>query len=531
MCGRAPILAALLLAGCCSIATAGAWDEVAQARAAADREDPVAAVAAYRRAIEIDPTIRDSIAVALASQLTWAGRYDEAIGEFVLYLDRHPGSTGAMKTLALAQSWSGRSEDALATYRQILERSPEDRDAAFGEARILSWSGHLDEALDRYDSLIQREPRFTDAAIGRAQVVNWRGDHRRAATLYSRIIESEGVSVPMLEGRAAAWNWAGLPDRAIADIDAARSTGGPTEDGLGLERAIIGGWAPAAKATVDLSRDSDSFRLTTLRMEGEAGILYRARVRPAVVRNEYRKPDRPRIDDLWAGASGEWRFSEDGIVYGSILALADPPEAIASRATGDLHAAWLPTDRVRIDFGYGRASFFTYERSADRAPRFIDADFFDLGVSIRPEWRTTVSLSADRGLYSDDNKRLNLRARARRAILFTPRLFFEVGGQWLDYEKDLAGGLWTPREFRSAFVAPECEWNPIGGVFLFARIDGGVARDAASEASSYLTYAGGARYERGGFLIELRGGHADSNLEISRGYRRDFGTLVLRVAP
>lgn len=528
---RIPLGLALLLAILCGTAIAGAQDEVDQARAAIGRNDPTAAIDAYRRAIALDPSIRDSISVSLASQLTWAERYDEAIEEFNRYLERRPGAVGAMKTLALAQSWSGRNEEAIATYRRLRSLAPEDRDAALGEARVLSWTGRLNEAFERYDALLRVDPGIADAELGRAQVVNWRGDHRRAAALYGPIADSQTPSIPALEGRAAAWNWAGLPDRALADIARSRAAGGPTRDALDLERSIRSAWAPAARTSVDLSRDSDSFRLLSVRLEGDLGIAYRARLRPAVVRNEYEQPGRLSVEDLWIGAAGDWRFSDDGLLYGSLLALADPPEGIASRATGDLHAAWLPTDRVRVDLGYGRASFFTYARRADRMPRLVDADFYDIGVSVRPEWRTTVSFSADRGDYSDDNERLNLRGRVRRAILFKPRLWAEIGAQWLDYEENLAGGLWTPQEFRSVYFAPECEWNPGAGLTLFARIDGGAARDAESETSSYLTYAGGARFERGGFLVELRGGHADSNLEIGRGYRRDFGTLVLRYAP
>ncbi len=531
VCARIGALLPVILAALVAAASAGAWDEIAAGRAAIDRSDPDAAIAAFHRAIDIDPSIRDTIAVALASQLTWVGRYDEAIAEFRSYLDRHPGATGAMKTLALAQSWSGRNAEALATYRAILARAPEDRDAAFGEARILSWTGRLDDSLDRYEAILRRDPMFVDAALGRAQVVNWRGDHRRAAGHYGAILEADRANLAALEGRAAAWNWAGLQNRAIHDLEASRAAGGPTKDALDLERTIRAAWAPAGRATVDLSRDSDSFRLLSYRLDGDLGFQYRARIRPALVRNEYRKPRRPDAEDLWLGAGGDWRFSEDGLLYGSILGLVHPPDGIASRATGDLHAAWLRDDRVRVDLGYARASYFTYERTRDLSPRFVDADIYDFGVRIRPEWRTTVDLAVDRGFYSDDNRRLNLRARVRRAILSRPRLSLELGGQWLDYDEDLAGGLWTPQEFRGAHLAPECEWSPIDRLTLFARVDAGAAKDKTSDLSSFLTYAGGARYEAGGLLVELRGGHADSNLEIGRGYRRDFGTLTLRLAP
>ena len=511
-------------------ANADPWKQIEEGRLAVARDDHGAAIAAFRLAAEEDPALGDTVAVALASQLTWIGRYDEAIAEFTRYLERHPRQIDAMMTLALAQSWSNRVKDALGTYRRVVALEPDNRDAAFGAARMLSWSGQLDASIRAYDALLKREPDFTDAAVARAHVVNWRGDHRRAAGLFTEVLQTQPASPPALEGRAAAWNWAGRPDRALADLAEVKRQGPTGRDAIGLERAIRMAWSPGATVGVDLSRDSDSFQNLTTRLDEEIPVALRARVHVSMVRGSYEKPKRPTVEDLWVGLNGEARLSDAFMVYGNGQLLAHRPTGVSgTRGTGDAHLAWLPHDRIRVDAGYGRAGIFTYERSPDGTARYVDADLFDLGVSVRPYWRSTLTLTLDRGFYSDGNERLNARARIRQTLLSKPRLCFEVGGQWLNFEKDLDRGLWTPRGFRSYLVAPEAEWNPRPWILLFGRIDMGHAGDRASKVIPYLTSSAGIRIERGVLRFELRGGRADSNVETGRGYRRSFASLLLRV--
>ena len=101
---RTIVACLLLLGSIVSAAGADPWDRINAAREAAGRGDGAGAIEAYRSAIDEDASVRDTIAVAYASQLTWAERYGEAIAEFNWYLERHPGATDARKTLALAQS-------------------------------------------------------------------------------------------------------------------------------------------------------------------------------------------------------------------------------------------------------------------------------------------------------------------------------------------------------------------------------------------------------------------------------------------
>jgi tetratricopeptide (TPR) repeat protein len=507
---------------------AARWIE--EARSAGARDDHAAAIDGYRRAIEEDPSLADSVAVLLGAQLTWAARYEEAITLFQSYLERYPRQIDAWKTLALAQSWDDRLDDALASYRRILALRPGDRDAAFGVARMLAWKGRLTRSLRAYDELLDREPAFRDAALGRAQVTNWRGDHRSAARLYTEILHDWPDDPAALEGRAAAWNWAGLADRARSDLERVTAIGALTDGGRDLARAIERAWSPAAIASADFSRDSDDFELLTLRGEGELPLAHRARLRAFVFRDFYEKPSHPDVEDLWAGISGEARLTDLLLVYGAGQALVEKPEGVtADHGAGDLHLALLPGDRVRIDAGYGRAAFFTYERTQDGTPRFVDADFVDMGVSFRPTWRTTLLLAGDQGWYSDDNHRVLLRVRVRQAVLFRPRLWLEAGGQWIDFDRDSGGGLWTPREFRSLLLAGETEWTARPWFVLFGRVDTGWARDIDTELDPYFTASAGARVEAGAWRLELRGGRADSNLETGRGYRRTFGGLLLRV--
>lgn len=511
------------LAGPAGTALADPDEAVRRARDAAGRDEHDEAIASYRAAIEEDPSRREELSLALARQLTWAGRYEEAVEELAWRLDRDPGAIDARLALALALSWSGRAGEALAEYRRVLSLDPANRDAAFGEARMLAWLGRFDDSVRAYDRLLAREEEFVEARLGRAQAVNWRGDHRRAAALYTEILLDRPDSDEAREGRAAAWNWAGLAGRALADLER-------VEGSSELAAAIRSAWRPGLGASVEISRDSDDFEQRALRVEGDAGIGHRARIRAFLLTERFTKPDRPDAEDSWIGIAGDVRLSPSWLSYGSVRALAVAAEGIGGfRGDGDLHLAWLPGDRLRIDAGYGRASFFTYERSPDRTGRLVGADLVDGGVSLRPLRRTTLIFAAERGWFTDGNRRVNLRARVRHALLFRPRLYLEVGGQWLDHDEDRAGGLWTPVGFHSLLVAPEIDWDLAAGWTVFSRIDTGLARDDASRTSAFLTAGGGVRFEARRLRIELRGGRADSNLETGRGYRRSFGLLAGRV--
>jgi tetratricopeptide (TPR) repeat protein len=510
-----------------AIATADPAELIRNGRAACAREDHEEAIALYRRAIVEDPSVYDSIGISLASQLTWAGRYDEAIREFKRFVGDHLVDTEALLTLALAQFWADRLDDALRTYRCVLHQEPENLEAAFGEARMLTWQGKLDGSLDKYEKLLARKPDFREAALHRAMVVNWIGDHRRSADLYSAILESEPEAVDALSGRAQAWSAAGLGDRALVDLEETVRLKPNDAQATRLLERIRRSWSPGVRSRIEFLRDSDDFQRIGTRVEAEIPFAFRVRSALLAERNDYSKTGRPTTEDLWIGIAGEARISEDLLIYGSSKALAIAPTGVeGTRGIGHGHLAWLPNDRVRVDLGYTREALFTYERSPDFTVRYLDGDILDVGLTARPYWRTRVALGVDHGSFADGNDRTNARIRLRHDLLLQPRVRIEAGFHHLDYEDDRGGGVWTPQGFRSFLLAGEFEWTLHDDLRLLGRLESGTAGDRHSEDRAHLTALGGCRYQKGGLEFELRVGRADADLETGRGYRRSFADLT-----
>lgn len=507
-------------------------DLLGRARLASERNDHAAAIEAYHRALELDGSLRDSVAVALAAQLTWAGRYEEAIEEFRGHLVRHPNDIEARRTLSLAQSWSGRTADALSTYRAILLRSPNDLDAAFGVARMHSWLGHTTRAVRGYEDVLARQPDHAGAALGLAMVHNWRGDHEKAARLFSEITALNPAGPDAWVGLGWARHWSGRDDLALQALDRQVAAGAASKDGDALRRIVVDAWLPRALSTFDYGEDSDYFTTEAARIEFEAPLGYRAHARLGALKNRFSRKGKPDVEDTWVLLSGDARVGR--LVSSSALQLAveRPSGADYFPLQADLNLGWIAGDRLRFDANYGHFAAFSYafHERTDRPPRRIVGDLGGAGVSWRPEHATTLVLSGERARYAEVGDRSGFRARVRRSLFpRRPRLAVEMGTQWLDFERkfSLPPGIWTPDAYRAWYARADAEVFPDGRFTLLGSADGGWAREAAIDFQPYVAWSAGAVWRTRAVRIEARGGHSDSNLGKERGYRRSFASLFL----
>ena len=147
----------------------GQSSELDRAYEACQRDDHAAAIASFRAVLGAEPFRRDSISLDLASQLTWAGSYREAIEEFRWFLDRHPERVNGWMSLALAQAWGGRTRQAIESYRRAAELDPSRPEARLGEARMLSWLGEGKRAVDAYERVLLDFPDCVDARVALAR--------------------------------------------------------------------------------------------------------------------------------------------------------------------------------------------------------------------------------------------------------------------------------------------------------------------------------------------------------------------------
>lgn len=502
-----------------------AAEQLLEARQASARDDHDAAIAAYRRALELEPSLIDSVAPALGAQLTWAGRHVEAIAEFQRYLSRHPERHDARKTMALAQAWSGDTKGALRSYETILRDQPDDVDARFGEARMLSWLGHTTSAVHRYEALLHEHPEHSEARLNLAMVHNWRGDHEKAGRLFGDLTLERPSNREAWEGLAWAREWGGRSDDALRSVSAQNAAGARSDGSDALARKIADDWITRASTSFDVAHDSDEFTATSWRLDLELPVGYRGHARAGVLRNQFTRDEHPDVDDTWLTAAGDYRIARRVLASAALQYVIERPEdADYTPLTSELGLAWFLGDRVRLDAGYSHVALFTYEELPER----ITGDLVSGGVSWRPQYLTTLIVSADHGTYSDGNGRVNVKGRARYWLLpRRPRTWIEVGTQYLDYEEQPGHGLWTPEQYRSIYGRCDFEIHPDGEWVLLGGIDGGWAKEKPGDFAPYFAYYGGGVLRYRWIRLDLRAGHSDSNVENGRGYRRTYGSVAL----
>lgn len=125
-----------------------AWFDQA---AAAEAEDPVAAEAAYRHALRLDPAFADAH-LNLGALLCELGRCEEAVALYDEAVSRCPEVALLHFNRAIALEDQGRAADAVEAYRRCIALDSGFADAHYNLAGLLEQQGQAQAALRHYST-------------------------------------------------------------------------------------------------------------------------------------------------------------------------------------------------------------------------------------------------------------------------------------------------------------------------------------------------------------------------------------------
>jgi tetratricopeptide (TPR) repeat protein len=196
---------------------------------------PATAIVTYRKALRLDPTLRDAnyrMGLLFNSRSQWA----EARKCFAAELEAHPDHADAERDLALAMARTGDAPEGVARLQAMSKRSPRDGRIWHALAFAYTQTGKLREAEHALRMAIQLPPKDVEehrdlgallSALGR--VGEARKEYRRALAIHPRD-PGTWLNVANLERRAG---------RRPAALDAYRhAVAGDSSFSLGYQGQI-----------------------------------------------------------------------------------------------------------------------------------------------------------------------------------------------------------------------------------------------------------------------------------------------------
>lgn len=155
------------------------------------------AIAAYRKAIELDPgynTARNNLGLTLKQ----AGRLAEAEATFREALARDPGYAAAWLNLGGLLTAQGRHEEAIACFGKALEARPGYPAARLDLGAAYRKAGRIADAVATYRALVVEHPRYVSAWYNLAIALDAQGEIAQALDAYHAALALDGDHVPTL---------------------------------------------------------------------------------------------------------------------------------------------------------------------------------------------------------------------------------------------------------------------------------------------------------------------------------------------
>lgn len=400
--------------------------EAARAAARADRNAESARL--FAQALALAPGRRAELLHEYADQLTYSGRARDAVPLYreLLAARGGPDRLPVLRGLGLALLWSDQPTAARAVYEEILAAQPRDQDASRKRAQALAWSGRQRQAIAALQSHLQAWPDDAEARVQLAQSQAWLGrpDQARAS-----------LAQPGLAGRQDA-------ARLRSDLDL---------------------WAaPRTRVDAQRSTQSDALEIGQLRVEHAvsfAGGLGTAGARVDGLEFE-REDGSDAVRVTRPMLLGRYRFSDAAELHAEI-----GNEHIAPRGARSMdrlvYASWFtlwPGDLLRFDLSTSRSTFDNL-----RSLRLgLTATQYGLSADFTPTERQRYTARAERGLYSDGNRRRRGELEAEWRLTAKPELWVGARHTRMRFARQLDNGYFNPLTFEATLATARLAWRPDG---------------------------------------------------------------------
>jgi len=422
-------------------------DTLDLARAAANSGDRARAIALYDELLQGSPDDAALLAES-AQQLSWDGRYDEALRRYEQALALDPDNRFAALERAKVLSWSARYREAAIAFRELLALDPQDVEAQLGLARTLSWSGDQVGAREQYSALLRRQPELGEALLGLAQTHAWSGELDLARPLYERAAAAMQEPKDAELGLAYLDLWQGrfAASSAAASALAARYPG--DKEVRELQRALRAATRPWLGAGWDQMDDTDRNLLTARRFEAGATLPNDVGIGLSYVDYDIRTAgERGSIDSLQLNArwTPHHRHRIEAMAGFDRWVRPGSP----NRSVGDWGLAYhFPAGKDGE--GWIAARREPYRYSVPLIDNRVVIDSFAAGLTHRAG-RWILAGEANGWSLSDGNDRLGAEFSGRYRWMDGARKA-DAGLvlRWLDWRKDLDNGYFDPSNFISA---------------------------------------------------------------------------------
>jgi superkiller protein 3 len=185
------------------------------------------AIAAYRKAIELDPKLAAAY-YNLGNRLSDLGKKEEAIAAYRKAIELDPKLAAAYNNLGNRLSELGKKEEAIAAYRKAIELDPKYAKAYSNLGNRLSDLGKKEDAISAHRKAIELDPKSAAAYYNLGLVLDDLGKKEEAISAFRKALSLPDGTGTLTTAHAAAHNnlgWVyqqqGKLKEALAEYEAA----------------------------------------------------------------------------------------------------------------------------------------------------------------------------------------------------------------------------------------------------------------------------------------------------------------------